>query len=189
MSFCNTVRLNFLIPLFIFYIIYRYLTMKNTKTPTEKPVPKTEDPIETAVSKAKNTKPSPAQKAPKKAQAETAKPEASAKIEQPAAPVITEEKLKTPSPTKSPARKSEVVAPKSEPVALTPELPMAERVGLTAGSIWHYLSKNGTTPVAKLVKELPEEEKIIQRSIGWLAQESKISIDILDRVETISLIG
>jgi hypothetical protein len=31
------------------------------------------------------------------------------------------------------------------------------------------LAENGATSVAKLVKELSEEEKIIQRSIGWLA--------------------
>ena len=43
--------------------------------------------------------------------------------------------------------------------------------------------------VAKLVRELPEEEKIIQRSIGWLAQEGKITLDTVDRVETIALKG
>ena len=62
-----------------------------------------------------------------------------------------------------------------------------ERVGMTAGSIWHYLAENGATPVAKLVKELTDEEKIIQRSIGWLTQEGKITLDVVDRVETIAL--
>ena len=67
------------------------------------------------------------------------------------------------------------------------EITMPERVGLTAGSIWRYLSENGATPVAKLVRDLPEEEKIIQRSIGWLAQEGKITLNTIDKVETISL--
>ncbi|OAI15655.1 hypothetical protein A1359_09410 [Methylomonas lenta] len=58
---------------------------------------------------------------------------------------------------------------------------------MTAGSIWHYLAANGATSVAKLVKELPEEEKVIQRSIGWLAQEDKITLSIIDRAETIAL--
>jgi hypothetical protein len=49
------------------------------------------------------------------------------------------------------------------------------------------LSENGGTSVAQLVKELAEEEKIIQRSIGWLAQEDKITIESADRVETIAL--
>jgi Winged helix-turn-helix domain (DUF2582) len=51
------------------------------------------------------------------------------------------------------------------------------------------LDKNGATAVAKLVSALPEEEKIIQRSIGWLAQEGKITLETFDRVETISLAG
>jgi predicted DNA-binding transcriptional regulator AlpA len=66
---------------------------------------------------------------------------------------------------------------------------MHERVGLTAGSIWHYLAENGETSVAKLVDELPEEEKIIQRSIGWLAQEDKITLSVINQIETIALKG
>jgi hypothetical protein len=51
------------------------------------------------------------------------------------------------------------------------------------------LNEHGSTSVAKLIKELPEEEKIIQRSIGWLAQEDKITLSIVDRAETIALKG
>ncbi|KJV07198.1 hypothetical protein VZ94_06390 [Methylocucumis oryzae] len=64
---------------------------------------------------------------------------------------------------------------------------MPERIGLTAGNIWRYLSANGSSSVAKLVRELEEEEKVIQRSIGWLAQEDKITLTVQDRVETIAL--
>ena len=64
---------------------------------------------------------------------------------------------------------------------------MPEQVGLAAGSIWHYLAENGATSVTKLVNELSEEEKIIQRSIDWLAQEGKITLDVVNRVETLSL--
>jgi hypothetical protein len=66
---------------------------------------------------------------------------------------------------------------------------MHERVGLTAGSIWHYLDGNGETSVAKLVDALPEEEELIQRSIGWLAQEDKITLSVVDQIETIALKG
>ncbi|MDD5321615.1 MAG: winged helix-turn-helix domain-containing protein [Methylococcales bacterium] len=76
-----------------------------------------------------------------------------------------------------------------QPNAAAPEIAMPERVGLTAGNVWHYLAENDATPVAKLIRELPEEEKIIQRSIGWLAQEGKITLDTVDRVETIALKG
>jgi len=137
-----------LIAIFVLYLIYLYLTMKKPKTPTEKPEPKT-------------------------------------KTEQAIAPVATEAKPKKPSPIQKAPKKAQAVAPKS--IAATPGMTNPERVGLTAGSIWHYLTENGATSVAKLVRELTEEEKIIQRSIGWLAQEGKITLDVVDRVETIEL--
>ena len=65
---------------------------------------------------------------------------------------------------------------------------MSEKVGNTAGDIWRFLDKNGPISVSKLAKEIPVEEKYLQRAIGWLAQEGKISIDIINRAETISLI-
>jgi hypothetical protein len=112
-------------------------------------------------------------------------PEAKAKAEQSIATEVTKATTKKPSPDQKAPKKVQAVAPK--PVAATPEIPMSERVGLTAGSLWHYLAENGATSVAKLVRELPEEEKIIQCSIGWLAQEGKITLDIVDRIETLAL--
>ena len=113
------------------------------------------------------------------------KPAPKAKAEQPVAAVTTKAPPKNPGPAKKTPKKAEVVVPK--PVAATPEITMPEQVGLAAGSIWHYLAENGATSVAKLVNELSEEEKIIQRSIGWLAQEGKITIDVVNRVETLAL--
>jgi len=115
------------------------------------------------------------------------KPVPKAKTEQPTTTVATRATPKKPSPDQKPAKKTQAVA--LQPDAAAPEIAMPERVGLTAGNIWHYLTENGATPVAKLVRELPEEEKIIQRSIGWLAQEGKITLDTVDRVETIALKG
>jgi len=138
-----------LILIFVLYIIY--LIMKKSKTTTEKPAPK-------------------------------AKVE---QVEQPTAKVAAKPTAKKPSPEPTPKKTQAVTA--SKPVAAAPEMPMAERVGLTAGSIWHYLAENGATSVAKVVRELTEEEKIIQRSIGWLDQEGKITLNIVDRVETLAL--
>ncbi len=64
---------------------------------------------------------------------------------------------------------------------------MSEIIGNTAGEIWQFLNKNGKTTVAKMIKELKIDEKSIHRAIGWLAQENKINIEIIDRAETISL--
>jgi hypothetical protein len=121
----------------------------------------------------------------KKPKTTTEKPVPKAKAVQPTTTVATKATPKKPSSDQKPAKKTQAVAPK--PDAAAPEIAMPERAGLTAGNIWHYLEKNGATPVAKLLRELPEEEKIIQRSIGWLAQEGKIILDTVDRVETIAL--
>ena len=121
----------------------------------------------------------------KKPKTTTEKPVPEAKVEQLIATEVANVTPKKPSPDQKTPKKAQVVTPK--PVGALPEIAMPERVGLTAGDIWHYLTENGATSVAKLVRELPEEEKIIQRSIGWLAQEGKITLDIVDRVETLAL--
>lgn len=170
--------------LFVLFITL-YLIMKKPKTATEKTLPKTkaEQPAVTEVTPAAPKKDSPVQKTPKKPQVVASK--AKAETEQPIDTKITQEAPKKPSAVQKTAKKTQAVAPK--PVEEMPAISMSERVGLTAGSIWHYLAENGETPVTKLVKALSEEEKIIQRSIGWLAQEGKITIDTADRVETIAL--
>lgn len=161
--------------------------MKKPKTPTEKPAPKasSEQAGIAVASEAKTKKPNPTQKTPKQPQTVTPKPDSKAKTEQPVALVATEEKTKKPSTAPKSSNKSQTIFAK--PVAVKPEITVQERVGLTAGSVWQYLAENGATSVAKLIRELPEEEKIIQRSIGWLAQEGKITLDTIDRVEHVSL--
>jgi hypothetical protein len=89
------------------------------------------------------------------------------------------------SPKPKAAKNTPAVEP--EPIAALPEIAMHERVGFNAGSIWHYLAENGATPVTKLIDALPVEEAIIQRSIGWLAQEDKITLSVVDQIETIAL--
>ena len=170
----------------IFVLTIIYFIMKNPKTPTEKPTPKaiTEQAVVAVASEAKTKKPSPTPK-PKQPQTVTPKPVSKAKTEPPVAVVVAEESPKKPSPAHKSSKKSQALAPK--PVVTITEITPSERVGLTAGSIWHYLDENGATSVAKLIRELPEEEKIIQRSIGWLAQEGKILLDTVDRVEIVSL--
>jgi len=173
----------------IFALTIIYLNMKKPKIPTEKPASKakTEQPVVAVATEAKTKKASPTQKDPKQLQALTPKPVTvpNAETEQPVAVTVTEEKLQKPSPAPKSPKKSQAVVTK--PAEMTSEIMLPERIGLTAGSIWHYLAEHGATSVAKLVRELPEEEKTIHRSIGWLAQEGKISLNTIDRVETIVL--
>lgn len=159
--------------------------MKNTKTPAEKPATTTKPEAASApAQKAAAKKTSPTKPAAKKP--EVAATEASAATAKPA--VTTEASPKKSSPTATATKKAAPAKAKpATPSETAPELAMSERVGLTAGSIWQYLSSNGPTSVAKLLAALDEEEKIIQRSIGWLAQEDKIAIAVDNRIETISL--
>ncbi len=117
----------------------------------------------------------------KKPKTTTEKPAPKAKAEQPIMTVAVKATVKKNSPAQNAAKKAQTATTQA------PEMTMPERIGLTAGSIWHFLSENGATPVAKLVRELQEEEKVIHRSIGWLAQEGKITLDIIERTETIAL--
>jgi hypothetical protein len=121
----------------------------------------------------------------KKSKTTTEKAAPKAKVEHPITTEVTKATPKKSIPVQKAPKKTQAVA--SKPIAAVPEMAMSERVGLTAGSIWHYLAENGATSVAKLVRELTEEEKITQRSIGWLAQEGKITLDTVDRVETLAL--
>jgi hypothetical protein len=38
-----------------------------------------------------------------------------------------------------------------------------------------------------LIRETEVDEKSIQRGIGWLAQEGKVTIELVNRAETIAL--
>lgn len=64
---------------------------------------------------------------------------------------------------------------------------MSNIIGINAGTIWQYLDKHGPTTVAKLIRETGVDEKTIQRGIGWLAQEGKVTLELVNRAETISL--
>lgn len=121
----------------------------------------------------------------KKTKTTTQKPAAAAKAEQPVVTKVTKTASKKPNP--KPVAPAKIQVASSKPAAATTELTISERVGLTAGSIWHYLSENGPTSVTTLVAALTEDEKIVQRSIGWLAQEDKITIASAGRIETIAL--
>ena len=139
-----------------------YTLMKKVNTPAEIPASKSKVEKSTATEATKKT------------------PEKST------ATKVTKTTTEKTSPKPKPAKKAPVVDTK--PIASSSVISMNERVGLTAGSIWHYLTGNGETSVAKLVDALPEEE-LIQRSIGWLAQEDKITLSVVDQIETIALKG
>tara|TARA_R110002049_G_scaffold252677_2_gene427888 strand:- start:980 stop:1177 length:198 start_codon:yes stop_codon:yes gene_type:complete len=64
---------------------------------------------------------------------------------------------------------------------------MSELIGSAAGVVWKYLDLNGASSVAKIAKDSALEIKVLQRAIGWLANENKLNIEMKGRTETISL--
>lgn len=64
---------------------------------------------------------------------------------------------------------------------------MADSIGTAAGVVWKYLDSNGASSATKITKETSLDAKAVQRAIGWLANEDKLSIATKGRTETISL--
>lgn len=64
---------------------------------------------------------------------------------------------------------------------------MSYTIGEAAGKIWRYLDENGPTSVSKVSAETGIRKNDIQRAIGWLAKEDKLSIEAKGRAETLSL--
>ncbi|WP_084191006.1 winged helix-turn-helix domain-containing protein [Methylomarinum vadi] len=121
----------------------------------------------------------------KKPKTTTVKPSSEVRSKKDIVTETTQAKTNKPSAKPTASKKSQPAAGKSVKAAAPISIP--ERVGLTAGDIWHYLDKNGETSVSTLLKEISEEEKIIQRSIGWLAQEGKLTFASSGRTEIVAL--
>lgn len=64
---------------------------------------------------------------------------------------------------------------------------MTEEVGLAAGEIWRYLNQTGECKVSALTKSLSIKEKVLQRALGWLDKEGKITFSTAGRAETVTL--
>jgi predicted transcriptional regulator len=64
---------------------------------------------------------------------------------------------------------------------------MTDSIGTAAGVVWTYLEKNGASSATKIAKQTDLDAKSVQRAIGWLAKEDKLSIEMKGRTETISL--
>ncbi|MEF3074654.1 winged helix-turn-helix domain-containing protein [Methylobacter sp. Wu1] len=64
---------------------------------------------------------------------------------------------------------------------------MSYTIGEAAGKIWRYLDENGPASVTKVTSETGISKNDIQRAIGWLAKEDKLSIEMKGRAETLSL--
>jgi biotin operon repressor len=64
---------------------------------------------------------------------------------------------------------------------------MSHAIGEAAGIVWKYLDKNGPSSVNKVTTETGISRNDVQRAIGWLSKEDKLSIEMVGRTETLSL--
>jgi len=64
---------------------------------------------------------------------------------------------------------------------------MSNTIGDAAGIIWNYLDINGPSSVNKVTIETGINKNDVQRAIGWLSKEDKLSIEMVGRAETLSL--
>lgn len=64
---------------------------------------------------------------------------------------------------------------------------MADSIGTAAGVVWNFLNDNGASSATKIAKATGLDAKAVQRAIGWLANEGKLTIATKGRTETLSL--
>ncbi len=65
---------------------------------------------------------------------------------------------------------------------------MSDPIGNSAGIIWKFLNANGPSSANKISTETGLSKNNLQRGIGWLACEGKLSFEMNGRTETISLV-
>jgi len=65
---------------------------------------------------------------------------------------------------------------------------MSESIGKSAGVIWNFLDENGPASANKIGTETGLSKNELQRALGWLACEEKLSFEMNGRTETITLL-
>jgi hypothetical protein len=56
---------------------------------------------------------------------------------------------------------------------------MITKIGIVAGDIWHYLEKKGEVTLSELSANLDKPHKLILMSLGWLAREGHVIVEML----------
>jgi hypothetical protein len=64
---------------------------------------------------------------------------------------------------------------------------MVEQIGNDAGVVWHYLDENGETTLTQVAKATGLKQRQVDRALGWLAREGKITLKKKSKTEIIIL--
>lgn len=62
-----------------------------------------------------------------------------------------------------------------------------ERIGETAGLVWHALDGQEPLSMTRLVELVEAPRDLVMQAIGWLAREDKVCIEQTKRGRVISL--
>ena len=62
-----------------------------------------------------------------------------------------------------------------------------ESIGIAAGKVWSFLSESGPASATKLAESIGLDRADVQRAIGWLAREGKVSVERKGKNEFFSL--
>lgn len=64
---------------------------------------------------------------------------------------------------------------------------MIMEIGITAGEIWHYLDREGQVNLSDLVKNIEKPRELVLMSVGWLAREGHVVLNMKGSEYTIFL--
>lgn len=56
---------------------------------------------------------------------------------------------------------------------------MITEIGITAGDIWHYLDEHGKSPLSQIAQGIETERDRVLMSIGWLAREGHVIVEVV----------
>lgn len=65
---------------------------------------------------------------------------------------------------------------------------MNDRIGEYAGAVWSWLERHEDVTLSSLVKGTGLKQRQVDRAIGWLARENKITIQKSANKELLSLV-
>ena len=62
-----------------------------------------------------------------------------------------------------------------------------DRIGETAGLVWHYLNEHGATSLTAIAERVKVPRDLAMLAVGWLAREEKVEVSESGRTKTITL--
>lgn len=72
-------------------------------------------------------------------------------------------------------------------MATVTELSCVDQIGQVAGTVWHCLDEHGSMSLAKLTRTVEAPRDTVMQAVGWLARESKITIEETSRGRVVAL--